>query len=128
MPYLGAWLLKPPAHAVSAKHLDSAEMFDTPFYRHFRAWVIWCVTHRWKTIGITIALVVLGMVGMGKVQQKFFPDSSRPEIMAPWQVIVKSAVRRLRPIVLTAAAAVLAMIPLSRSIFGARWRWPSWAA
>jgi multidrug efflux pump subunit AcrB len=81
VPYLGAWLLKPPAHAVSAQHLDSAEMFDTPFYRHFRAWVTWCVTHRWKTIGITIALFALGMVGMGKVQQQFFPDSSRPEIM-----------------------------------------------
>jgi multidrug efflux pump subunit AcrB len=81
VPYLGAWLLKPPAHAVSAEHLDSPEMFDTPFYRHFRAWVTWCVTHRWKTIGITIALFALGMVGMGKVQQQFFPDSSRPEIM-----------------------------------------------
>jgi len=31
--------------------------------------------------------------------------------------IVESAVRRFRPIVLTAAAAVLAMIPLSNSIF-----------
>jgi multidrug efflux pump len=30
---------------------------------------------------------------------------------------VESAVRRFRPIVLTAAAAVLAMIPLSRSVF-----------
>jgi len=43
--------------------------------------VTWCVTHRWKTIGITIALFVLGLVGMGKVQQQFFPDSSRPEIL-----------------------------------------------
>ena len=34
-----------------------------------------------------------------------------------WDAIVESAVRRLRPIVLTAAAAVLAMIPLSRSVF-----------
>jgi len=31
--------------------------------------------------------------------------------------IVEAAVRRFRPIVLTAAAAVLAMIPLSRSVF-----------
>ena len=35
----------------------------------------------------------------------------------PWDAIVESTVRRLRPIVLTAAAAVLAMIPLSRSVF-----------
>ena len=34
-----------------------------------------------------------------------------------WDAIVESAVRRFRPIVLTAAAAVLAMIPLSRSVF-----------
>ena len=33
--------------------------------------------------------------------------------------IVEAAVRRFRPIILTAAAAVLAMIPLSRSLF---WR------
>jgi multidrug efflux pump len=81
VPYLGAWLLKPPAHAVAGSHHDSAEMFDTPFYRHFRQWVTWCVTHRWKTIGITVALFALGIVGMGKVQQQFFPDSSRPEIL-----------------------------------------------
>ena len=81
VPYLGTLLLKPPAHAVAAEQLDSPQMYDTPFYRHFRAWVTWCVTHRWKTIGITVALFALGMVGMGKVQQQFFPDSSRPEIM-----------------------------------------------
>ena len=34
-----------------------------------------------------------------------------------WEAIVESTVRRLRPIVLTAAAAVLAMIPLSRNDF-----------
>jgi multidrug efflux pump len=36
---------------------------------------------------------------------------------APWIAIVDSTVRRFRPIVLTAAAAVLAMIPLTRSAF-----------
>ncbi len=34
-----------------------------------------------------------------------------------WLAIREAAVRRFRPIVLTAAAAVLAMIPLSRSVF-----------
>ncbi len=34
-----------------------------------------------------------------------------------WNAIIDATVRRFRPIILTALAAVLAMIPLSRSIF-----------
>jgi multidrug efflux pump subunit AcrB len=37
--------------------------------------------------------------------------------IAPWTAIVDATVRRSRPVVLTAAAAVLAMIPLTRSVF-----------
>lgn len=83
VPYLGARLLRTPAHVTTSAAHDHQphEMFDTPFYERFRAWVTWCVEHRWKTIAITLALFVLGMVGMGKVQQQFFPDSSRPEIL-----------------------------------------------
>ena len=36
---------------------------------------------------------------------------------ARWDAIIDATVRRFRPIVLTALAAVLAMIPLSRSVF-----------
>jgi multidrug efflux pump len=36
---------------------------------------------------------------------------------APYAAIIDATVRRFRPIVLTALAAVLAMIPLSRSVF-----------
>jgi multidrug efflux pump subunit AcrB len=56
-------------------------MFDTPFYNQFRRTVNWCVAHRWITIGLTVATFALGIAGMGKVQQQFFPDSSRPEII-----------------------------------------------
>lgn len=80
VPYLGALLLKTRAdqgHGGGEAH----EVFDTPFYNRFRRWVAWCVHHRWKTIGITVLIFVLGLLGMGKVQQQFFPDSSRPEIL-----------------------------------------------
>jgi len=40
-----------------------------------------------------------------------------------WSAIVESAVRRLRPIVLTALAAILAMIPLTRSVFWGPMAW-----
>jgi multidrug efflux pump len=76
VPYLGTLLLKPKP-VVSEHH----EHFDTPFYRGFRHAVDWCVEHRWITIGTTLLIFALGIFGMGKVQQQFFPDSSRPEIM-----------------------------------------------
>jgi multidrug efflux pump len=40
-----------------------------------------------------------------------------------WSAIVESAVRRLRPIVLTALAAILAMVPLTRSVFWGPMAW-----
>ncbi|MBL8390235.1 MAG: efflux RND transporter permease subunit [Hydrogenophaga sp.] len=76
VPYLGVRLLKVKPH-VGPAH----EVFDGPFYVKFRALVNWCVQHRWITIGLTIATFVLGMVGMTKVQQQFFPDSARPEVL-----------------------------------------------
>ncbi len=57
------------------------ESFDSPFYNRFRNLLRWCVHHRWITIGLTLLTFALGIAGMGRVQQQFFPDSSRPEIM-----------------------------------------------
>jgi len=81
VPYLGTLLLKVPPHVGGSEEAVVHEMFDTPFYQVFRRAVTWCVIHKWKTIAITLGLFVMGIVGMGKVQQQFFPDSSRPEIM-----------------------------------------------
>ena len=81
VPYLGTLLLKPPPHAIEAAHDSPHELFNSPFYNTFRAAVSWCVLHRWITIGSTMFIFALGIVGMGTVQQQFFPDSSRPEIM-----------------------------------------------
>ncbi|MFO1262897.1 MAG: efflux RND transporter permease subunit [Rhodoferax sp.] len=78
VPYLGTLILKVKPHDVGG---EPHELFDTPFYNRFRAAVSWCVEHRWKTIAIMLALFAAGVVGMGKVQQQFFPDSSRPEIL-----------------------------------------------
>ncbi|MCR8961008.1 efflux RND transporter permease subunit [Variovorax sp. S2] len=78
VPYLGTLLLKVKPHDPDA---PPHELFDTRFYNSFRRTVNWCVQHRWLTIGATVLIFALGIVGMGKVQQQFFPDSSRPEIM-----------------------------------------------
>jgi len=78
VPYLGWRLLRVKPHAAGDQ---PHELFDTPFYSRFRRAVDWCVRHRWLTIGLTLLSFALGLVGMGRVQQQFFPDSSRPEIM-----------------------------------------------
>jgi multidrug efflux pump len=78
VPYLGTLLLQVKPHGAQG---GTDELYDSPFYRHFRVAVTWCVEYRWKAIGITLLLFVLGIVGMGRVQQQFFPDSSRPEIL-----------------------------------------------
>jgi multidrug efflux pump subunit AcrB len=77
VPWMGAALLKNRPHAAGQAH----ELFDTPFYTRFRALVNACVRHRWWTIAATVALFGAGVAGMGKVQQQFFPDSSRPEVL-----------------------------------------------
>jgi len=76
VPYLGVKLLKVKPHTGAIQ-----EVYDGPFYDRFRALVDWCVKHRWLTIGATILTFVLGLAGMSRVQQQFFPDSSRPEIL-----------------------------------------------
>ncbi|MBI5925847.1 MAG: efflux RND transporter permease subunit [Aquabacterium sp.] len=78
VPYLGQWLLRTKPKVQAG---DSVDLYDTPFYSRFKALVNWCVGHRWITIAITLGALFLGFVGMGKVQQQFFPDSSRPEII-----------------------------------------------
>ncbi len=78
VPYLGLLLLKTKPKVAQGQATD---LYDTPFYNRFKQLVNGCVRHRWATIGLTILVLVLGVAGMGKVQQQFFPDSSRPEII-----------------------------------------------
>lgn len=77
-PYIGYLLLKVKPHAADdAPH----ELFDSPFYAKFRALVNWCVQFRKTTIAITLGIFALGIVGFKFIEQQFFPDSVRPELM-----------------------------------------------
>ena len=73
-----------------------------------------------KPFGFVALLGVIALMGMIQRNSVILIDQIEQDRAAgipAWDAIVESAVRRLRPIVLTAAAAVLAMIPLSRSVF-----------
>jgi multidrug efflux pump subunit AcrB len=73
-----------------------------------------------RPFGFVALLGVIALMGMIQRNSVILIDQieqDRAKGIPAWDAIVESAVRRLRPIVLTAAAAVLAMIPLSRSVF-----------
>ncbi|QWD66034.1 efflux RND transporter permease subunit [Polynucleobacter sp. MWH-Aus1W21] len=77
VPYLGYLMLRKPSYQQEGAH----EQFDTPFYKKFKEIVAWCIDNKKKTIVATIGTFFLGIAGMSLVQQQFFPDSSRPEIL-----------------------------------------------
>ena len=73
-----------------------------------------------RPFGFVALLGVIALMGMIQRNSVILIDQierDREAGVPTWKAIVESAVRRLRPIVLTAAAAVLAMIPLTRSVF-----------
>ena len=70
--------------------------------------------------GFVAMLGTIAMFGMIMRNSVILVDQIEQDIAAGhsrWQSIVDATVRRFRPIVLTALAAILAMIPLSRSVF-----------
>ncbi|MGH6623624.1 MAG: efflux RND transporter permease subunit, partial [Burkholderiaceae bacterium] len=69
--------LKPPAAGASS-HQD---LFSTPLYRGFRRLVDQCLEWRKTVIAITIAALALGILSFRFIEQQFFPDSSRLELV-----------------------------------------------
>ncbi|RKG37123.1 efflux RND transporter permease subunit [Acinetobacter rongchengensis] len=73
-----------------------------------------------KPFGFVAMLGTIALSGMIMRNSLILIDQIEQDIQAghqPWDAILDATVRRARPIILTALAAVLAMIPLSRSIF-----------
>lgn len=62
-------------------HGHDHDPYASSFYRRFRDVVEWCVSHRRLVIAATLLLFIASIVGFGFVQQQFFPDSTRPELM-----------------------------------------------
>ncbi len=102
VPYLGFHLLPAYAHAPKPSRIKlwlkaklgfanggvgkadanhHHDIYNTKFYSAFRSVVTACVRYRKTVIMITLVMFVLSIVGFGKVQQQFFPDSTRLELM-----------------------------------------------
>ncbi|OIQ99131.1 cobalt-zinc-cadmium resistance protein CzcA [mine drainage metagenome] len=102
VPYLGYYLLPDYAHVPQPSKLKQwlkaklgvtkqdgvvsngnhhHDIYNTRFYQGFRTLVTNCVRYRKTVIVITLALFVLSIAGFSKVQQQFFPDSTRLELV-----------------------------------------------
>jgi multidrug efflux pump subunit AcrB len=70
--------------------------------------------------GFVALLGVIALGGMIMRNSVILVDQIERDILSgvtPWTAIIETTVRRSRPVALTAAAAILAMIPLTRSAF-----------
>ena len=101
--------------------------------KSFRRMALVLLTAPLGLIGVALALLVfhlpfgfvanLGFIALGGMIMRnsvILVDQIDQDIIAghpPREAIIESAVRRFRPIILTAAAAILAMIPLTSSTF-----------
>jgi multidrug efflux pump len=70
--------------------------------------------------GFNALLGLIALAGMIMRNTVILVDQIDADVatgLSRWDAIIESTVRRSRPLVLTAMAAILAMIPLSRSVF-----------
>ncbi len=71
-----------PAKAPAPVHDGhDVDIYDTAFYRRFRALLDACLRGRWIVLIAAIGLFVVAMAGFGLVPKQFFPSSDRPELM-----------------------------------------------
>jgi len=80
-----AWL-KQKLNIASANENHHHDIYNTAFYSAFRSLVTACVRYKKTVILITLAMFALSIIGFGKVQQQFFPDSTRLEIVVDFRM------------------------------------------
>lgn len=86
-PYLGVNLL-PDFHAGQAKQNEAEhhDPYQSRLYGILRAAITACVRRPRAVVGLTIALFITAVAGFTQVQQQFFPQSSRPELLIELQL------------------------------------------
>jgi multidrug efflux pump subunit AcrB len=74
-PLLGVWLLPKNLAEKASAHGESRTG------ARLKGGLVTALRHRWIVIGATLALFVLSLVGAGHLQQQFFPESDRTELL-----------------------------------------------
>jgi multidrug efflux pump subunit AcrB len=100
-PYLGFRLL--PRPKPGAAHHDT---YDGRLYRALRRGVDLSLRFRWAVIGLTVAALGAAGLGMGFVQQQFFPNSARAELFIETRMPEGSSIEATAKAALAAEAIV----------------------
>src|SRR5216684_1099368 len=76
-PYLGVKMLPdiPPLEG------GYGAIYQTPNYRRFRGVIAWGVSHKFLVAGAAVTLFFVALLGMGLLEQQFFPNSDRTELL-----------------------------------------------
>lgn len=81
---------------------------------------VWALLAFHQPFGFVAMLGVLSLAGMIMRNSVILVDQitlDRQSGLSAWEAVIESTIRRARPVVLTALAAILAMIPLARNMF-----------
>src|SRR6266436_8841167 len=76
-PYLGVKLL-PNIPPIAGGY---AAIYETPNYQKFRRVIVWAVSHKFVVAAAVAALFLVAVFGARFVDQQFFPNSDRTEIL-----------------------------------------------
>ncbi len=77
-PLLGIMVLKP---KLPKPGETAPDPYGGAFYRKFRGLLSGAIRYRAITLGVVVAVFVLSIAGFGRVEQSFFPNSTRPQFM-----------------------------------------------
>ena len=80
-PLLGVMFLKvkPPKPGEAEK-----DPYAGKFYAGFSSFLRGSIRYRWVTVGVVVAVFAVSLVGFGYVEQSFFPNSTRPQMMVDY--------------------------------------------
>jgi multidrug efflux pump subunit AcrB len=80
-PLLGVMFLrvKPPKPGEAEK-----DPYSGKFYSGFNSFLRGTIRYRWVTVGVVVAVFAASLFGFGYVEQSFFPNSTRPQMMVDY--------------------------------------------
>ncbi len=63
------------------------DIYNTLFFQNFRKLVGVCITYRWIVVVLTAMLFITSLFSFKFIEQQFFPDSTRPELIVDLRMV-----------------------------------------